>query len=354
MTESELLIDDVEMRVDRIYEKALRTALKRQKKFLKIMDDIDKCKVPIPQWYVDRGMEAEYLAGYARAALREQGVINACAKELAIAGKEASKEIQGSLVKMYDVTRKAEIGFIKKGCAAIGYNPTFYVYDRRLMFNLVSQIQPPFSKIAYASLGNEKIISRKLESAFGDAIMRGTGRDSLVARTKDALYGANKITSETIQNAKATGASDEAIKALQKTAERQTSRARTICQTEMTRIESEAQYDADQEAIDQGIEMEREWHCRFQNSRESHMDMEGQVVADDEDFISGDGVHLRFPADPSAPPEEVINCHCEVTRRVKSHSEALARHREEFRKKREQWVKNAGKDNNWRGEGSWR
>lgn len=51
--------------------------------------------------------------------------------------------------------------------------------------------------------------------------------------------------------------------------------ARLCAQTESTRIRNEARYNTDMEAQQMGIETERIWHCRFQNTREGHAMMEG-------------------------------------------------------------------------------
>lgn len=51
--------------------------------------------------------------------------------------------------------------------------------------------------------------------------------------------------------------------------------------------------------------------------RDSHGDMQGQVrPGPDEPFISGNGVPLMYPGDPSAPTEETANCRCSVIRRI--------------------------------------
>ena len=327
--------DDVEKRVEQIYTSALKTAVKQDVKFKKIIKKIEQGKITAPQWYVDRGLEAQWYRGWIVQEMRNEGIIDVCARELAKAGSASAKEILGAEVGVYASARRSVVSEITKECKRFGYNPAFYQFNRREMAVLVQGYQTPFSKIAFRNIANAEPIKRRLEQSFGKAIVLGTGRDTLVEQVKSDL----------MQDAFKNGILD--------TAEQQTSRARTICQTEMNRIESEAQFDADQEALDQGIEMEREWHCRFQNTRDSHVFMEGQVVDGDEPFTSGDGNELRFPCDPSAPPEDTINCYCEVTRRVKSQSPALAQHREEARRKREEWLSkqlDSGEFNRWRNE----
>jgi len=60
-------------------------------------------------------------------------------------------------------------------------------------------------------------------------------------------------------------------------------------------------------------QLEREWvTAEDERVRDSHAEMDGQVVGQDEPFVSGDGNELMYPGDPSAPPEEVIRCRCAV------------------------------------------
>ena len=44
--------------------------------------------------------------------------------------------------------------------------------------------------------------------------------------------------------------------------------------------------------------------------RSTHMTMEQQERSNGEPFTSGAGVPLRFPGDPDAPPEEIVECRC--------------------------------------------
>lgn len=94
-------------------------------------------------------------------------------------------------------------------------------------------------------------------------------------------------------------------------------RAETIARTETTRTMSEAHEEATRQVIEQaGIEgstLRRTWVAIADDrTRDSHAAMDGQTVGLDESFISGDGNELMYPGDPSAPPEEIIACRCQV------------------------------------------
>lgn len=99
-------------------------------------------------------------------------------------------------------------------------------------------------------------------------------------------------------------------------------RAETIARTETVRISSIARQEGFRQALeDAGINgglVIRIWNATNDaRTRDSHAAMDGQEVAQDEPFISGAGNRLMFPGDPSAPPEETIQCRCVVTHRIK-------------------------------------
>ena len=64
------------------------------------------------------------------------------------------------------------------------------------------------------------------------------------------------------------------------------------------------------------------WNCMFRNSRDSHMDADGQTVAVDELFVLAGGEGM-YPGDPELPPEESINCGCWVTYSIDSPDEGV-------------------------------
>ncbi|MDY0144045.1 MAG: phage minor head protein, partial [Bacteroidales bacterium] len=56
-----------------------------------------------------------------------------------------------------------------------------------------------------------------------------------------------------------------------------------------------------------GVVEKKEWLATPDGrTRDSHSDMNGEVVLVDKDFSNG----LEFPGDPSGAPEEIINCRC--------------------------------------------
>jgi SPP1 gp7 family putative phage head morphogenesis protein len=66
------------------------------------------------------------------------------------------------------------------------------------------------------------------------------------------------------------------------------------------------------EYASQGIE-NKEWLATMDNdTRDTHLKMDGQVVGMNEPFITENGDELAFPCDPSGPADETIQCRCTI------------------------------------------
>jgi hypothetical protein len=92
-------------------------------------------------------------------------------------------------------------------------------------------------------------------------------------------------------------------------------RADAIARTEAMAALHQSQDEAMRQGISQGaISAENVtyiWRATDDDrTRDSHRVMDGQTVAQDEAFITGNGVQLMYPGDPNGPPEEIINCRC--------------------------------------------
>lgn len=82
-------------------------------------------------------------------------------------------------------------------------------------------------------------------------------------------------------------------------------RAETIARTEVGAAQN---YGRTEEMKQQHVER-KTWVCIFSNSREAHMEADGQVRAVGDTFDVG-GEPLAFPGDPAGSAENVINCQC--------------------------------------------
>jgi len=85
-------------------------------------------------------------------------------------------------------------------------------------------------------------------------------------------------------------------------------RAETIARTE---VGASQNFGRTAEMTNQKVE-KKVWICIFSNSRDAHMDADGQVV-DVRDSFSVGGESLDYPGDPAGSPENTINCQCSVS-----------------------------------------
>lgn len=84
-----------------------------------------------------------------------------------------------------------------------------------------------------------------------------------------------------------------------------------FARTAVTGAQNAGRIDRMHQAQQMGIRVKKKWlSCGDDRVRDSHAAMDGQTVDVDDDFITGDGNHIAYPGDPSAPPEEVYNCRC--------------------------------------------
>lgn len=92
--------------------------------------------------------------------------------------------------------------------------------------------------------------------------------------------------------------------------------------TYTTSVENQAKMDRYAEAEDAGIPLEKEWMSTLdERTRESHREIDGTRVANDEPFIlinhDGTTCEMMYPADPNGDPEQVYNCRCRIVARIK-------------------------------------
>lgn len=80
-------------------------------------------------------------------------------------------------------------------------------------------------------------------------------------------------------------------------------RARTIARTEVHGAYNESSFEAARSA---GVKKLRWLSSRDDRVRDSHAELDGEVIEVGEKFSNG----LRYPMDPGGAPEEVINCRC--------------------------------------------
>ena len=92
------------------------------------------------------------------------------------------------------------------------------------------------------------------------------------------------------------------------------SNAMRITRTEAHRIQCKATADAQHKAKEKGADVVKQWDSILDSkTRESHVEMDGEVAELDEPFSNG----LEYPGDPKGSAEEVINCRCALLQRAR-------------------------------------
>lgn len=80
--------------------------------------------------------------------------------------------------------------------------------------------------------------------------------------------------------------------------------------TAMTSAQNAGRLDAAKRMAAMGIACKKGWLATLDNvTRDSHVDVDGEVVDLDKNFSNG----LQYPADGAGAPEEVYNCRCRLT-----------------------------------------
>lgn len=144
---------------------------------------------------------------------------------------------------------------------------------------------PPFSRIAYRNLGNDRLIVERLNREMDAWIRSKRGVDDLIDRIRSV-----------------TGMSYH--------------QAQRVARTERTRVQGQARYEAILELNRTLVGKRRyrkEWIARRDDkTRDTHAELSGSVQYADRYFVTSTGAKLMYPGDPRAPAEEIINCRCYI------------------------------------------
>lgn len=260
-----------------IYSDALKTALRKQSTFLKKIKDIDDGKIKPPQYYIDTDQVDKWRQGFTQELIRQQRVIEGIIEEMNKAGVKAADLIRKNMAEIWRVNREEIAGMITKDAKRQGVSISFAQYDKRQLDVLMQEHESPFSKIAYRNLGQNPAIRRRLQNELAQATILGESQTKIIKRIRE-------VTGQSYKQAK------------------------RVAQTERTRVQSQARYQAGQEAAEAGIRMANRWSCKMmKTSRDAHIDRDGKWALQDDVFH---GSVMHYPGDPAGGPSEVINCHC--------------------------------------------
>lgn len=286
------MADSMNERISEAYNAALKTALSRYKEFFKLVKAIEDGKIKPPNTAKTDRQIRKWKQEFINAAAREQDVIRGIAQELAKVGVDVSEQIKDAMAKTYQLNYKSvgdKVGM------------SFTMPNTRTVRAILEDREGVFSQLAYANMGNDTIIRRRLQQELAQATILGDSQKVLIGRIR-----------------KVTGQSE--------------AQARRVAQTERTRVQSMGRFDGMKEASARGVVMEKEWSARIRDSREAHIFLDGARVPEDDPFVvddandvlykgkkgakTGGGYTIMYPGDPNAPARAVINCRCVMIPRV--------------------------------------
>lgn len=263
-------------RLAEIYSDALKKALRKQSKFFQQIKDIDSGKIKPPQYYIDRDEVNKWRERFTQELIRQQKVIDGIIAELDKAGIKAADLIRKNMVEIWRVNREEIAGMVETTAKKQGMHISFAQYDKRQLAVLMQEKESPFSKIAYRNLGRNPAVRRRLQNELAQATILGESQRAIIGR-------------------------------IQRTTGQSYKQAKRVAQTERTRVQSQARWQAGQEAAEMGIRIANQWSTRMVRSREAHVERNGKWAMHGDVFP---GSVMKYPGDPAGGPGEVINCHC--------------------------------------------
>jgi len=279
----------LDKRLMQIYQDALQQALARERAALSKLAAFDVLQYPSMTY---EQIQAQRLI-YLNSAIRETDLVNHIAEEIAHGGTLAALDIQRTMGDAFGINLDWGRYTVDRQSGVFLNWP---MLDRRTIEIIMRNGQSPFTQIAFNKLGQDVIITQRLQNELIQAMLLGESRAQLVKRIQN-------VTGQSL------------------------SQARRVAQTEVVRVQSQARFEAGNEAIDMGIGMQKQWISRMDSHvRDTHAAQTGEIVDYDEAFSNG----LMYPGDENGEPAETINCRCVLKDMVKNVPDSVKRYREQM------------------------
>lgn len=172
---------------------------------------------------------------------------------------------------------------------------------------------PVFAGLALRQIKSRRIQKKTAQSMYEALVAEWIGREALRKATMiadtdrdDVLVAINAGLAEGI-------GTEEIARNIRKVSSMTPFRAATVARTETHAAATFGSIESVREAERElGVKMQKEWLAtRDKRTREAHINADGQQVAMEEKFNVG-GELMDRPGDPSASPENVVNCRCAI------------------------------------------
>lgn len=273
----ELRLKRTQRQISKEYNDALLEAVRRSREFLRRAQDVQDGKVQPPASMETEKQVQAWKEGYLRRAAEQVGVVTAMQEEMAEAGVRTRRRIEDSMATVY----QRNAGNVEKLLGRYDLSGVTAETQEQIKTLLYGSGRvSTFTKISLNHLGTGANAARRMQRELSEGLRRGEGQEQLIARIR-------RVTGMEFNDAK------------------------LVLRTEMTHVESLAQNETAMAYYRATGRMPRKkWHCMFHNSRDSHMQIDGQIVYADDPFILPSGSPIMYPGDSSAGASEVCNCQC--------------------------------------------
>jgi SPP1 gp7 family putative phage head morphogenesis protein len=172
---------------------------------------------------------------------------------------------------------------------------------------------PVFAGMALKQVKSRRIERKDAQTLYESLTADWISRESLRKSTMIADTDRDDVL-DALNSGMAEGLGVEEIaRNIRKVSELTPFRAATVARTETHAAATYGSVESVRQAErDLGVKMNKEWLATRDNrTRPDHLAADGQQVGMDEKFIVG-GESMDRPGDPSASPENVINCRCAI------------------------------------------
>lgn len=268
------IVERIRREVDAVYSRAAKEAQEKADKYFSGFAKEDGKK----QEQVKRGelSEKDYLEWRRNKMLTGQRyaeLVNTLSTDFANADKISSSIIGGYMPEAYALNHNYATYEIEHD-SSLDTSYTLYNRDtvQRLIRDEDIQLKPPSPNIPEDKRWNRQHI----KSELAQAVLQGES----ISKISDRLRRVTDMDrSAAMRNAR----------------------------TAITATQNRGRLDGFIRARNMGINLKKEWVASHDGlTRESHAEVDGEVVELDENFSNG----LECPGDPGGPPEEIYNCRC--------------------------------------------
>lgn len=259
-----------------IYNDALKTVLRKQSVFFTKVKDVDSGKIRPPQHYVDNGQVDKWREMYLRRLATEYGTVDSFGEALDKAGEKAEEEIRKTIAEIWVENYQETTKTIEKESSLQGLAVSLMAYTVVQALMMAKKNETKFTKIAYRNIRTNPAVKRRIRQEFSSFFLNGESQEKLIRKIRE-------ITGMSYRQAK------------------------RVAQTERTRAQSYARWQAGQEASEMGVRIANMWSCRMIRSRDAHVERNGKWAMQGECFP---GSVMKYPGDPDGGAEEVVNCYC--------------------------------------------